>query len=476
MKTLIRPGKTLSPETILFILAVLGSALYISLIFNDNLWVDEAFTASLIRGTFPEVIRDTVNDTLPPFYNILGFLAVSLFGFSAPVLKFCSCLPMILLLFFGGRKLYSIRGFRPAFLYELFLMSMPHFIHYGVEIRMYSWGVFSCGMAALCFLTAAEDKKALRAMMLFTVFSGYIHHFALVSCGMLWLILLLCLLRGKRTDELISALKMLGIFLILYLPGLILSAWQIKNASSYFAMAPLSIRSFMSDLRFPFVTNLTPLSAALLISVIFAAAFSLLKDRDAGTLQGVMLLSVLYLTLLFAYLVSFLFGRSLFTARYLVPSLSVLWLGAAILWDKVLSFFEGRNFLTPILIALIAFTGVTGYLNMFKEEYSPGAEIMKDYFSANLTADDACIIDEDVPEIGICFDYYFPKLKRTDWKNADKIKGNLWYIEKNGSENSVEKAEKYRYNLKYINGFFFDRYSFSLYRAEKEDRDQAGLP
>jgi hypothetical protein len=234
-------------------------------------------------------------------------------------------------------------------------------------------------------------------------------------------------------------------------------------------MAPLSISSFLSDLRFPFVTNLTPLSALLLITVIFTAALPFFKKEKSIPSEGLLLISVIFLTLFFAYSVSFLSGRSLFTARYLVPALSVFWLGNALLWDNAISLSDEKNYLTPFLIALIAVTGVTGYLMTFREEYGKSAEPMKNYFEENIKDGDAYIIDEPVPEIEICFRYYFPDLEKTDWENADNIKGNLWYIEKNGPEDSIENAEKYRYNLIYIHSFFFDRYSFSLYRAEKSE-------
>ncbi len=457
----------MTPERVLFIVAVLGSALYISLIFNDNLWVDEAFTASLIRQSFPEMIRDTVSDTLPPFYNVFGFLAVSLFGFSSVVLKFCSCLAMILLLFFGGRKLHTLKGFRAAFLYELFLVAMPHFLHYGVEIRMYSWGVFSCGMAALYFLEIPENRSAFRGFTLFSVFSGYIHHFALVSCGMLWLILLFSYVLKKNKEDIILFFKYLGLFLILYLPGLILTFYQIKNASSYFSMAPLSLKSFISDIRFPFVTNITPLSALLLLMAVFAAALPFIRKSVKDSSQGLLLMSAIYLTLCFAYAVSVISGRSLFTARYLVPCLSIFWLGTALLSDEALSFFGDKSPVAPVLIALIAVTLVTGYLMTFREEYSPGAEQMKAFFNENIKSGDAIIINEDVPEIEICFRYYFPDLLKTGWKNADNINGTIWYLVREGSGDVLENADTPGYNLEYICDFFFDRYSFSLYRADK---------
>ncbi len=468
MRPFVSIRKKLSPGTVLFIIALFGGILYISLVFNDNLWVDEAFTAVLIRGSFPDVIRDTVSDTLPPFYNIFGKILTLVFGYSSLTLKLFSCLPMILLLFFGGRKLNSLYGFRTAFIYELFLISMPHLLHYAVEIRMYSWGIFACGMAALAFTEFLETRSSLTGLVLFSVFAGYVHHFALVSCGMMWLILLIIIIKEKDAALFIRYLRSLALFFILYLPGLILTVWQIKNASSYFEMTPLSLASFLSDLRFPFVTNITLLSAVVLLTVLSAAALSLLKLPREGSMTGLILLSVLYLTLLFGYAVSCISGRSIFTARYLVPSLSVFWLGAAVLAGRMLILLPENKLIPAVLMAVISVTLVTGYIQAFHEEYAPGVDEMKAFFNGALGADDACIIDEDRHELEICLRYYYPELEKTGWKNAEKQTGNLWLFVLPGNEKELDNAVKYGYNPIYTGDFTFDRYSFSLYKLEKK--------
>ncbi len=459
------------PGFILLITALFGSMLYISLIYNDNLWVDEAFTASLIRGSWPEVIRDTVADTLPPFYNFAGKLLTVIFGYSSLILKLFSCIPMILLIFLGGQRVFKTCGFRTAYFFELFLLSMPYFYHYAVEIRMYSWGMFSCGMAAAFFLEIIDgiDKRSVNksswiGFMLFTVFSGYIHHFALVAAGMMWLMILIYITVKKETSMFRDFAVYLILFIILYLPGLILTVKQIKNASSYFSMLPLSLGTLFSDVRYPFVTHITLLSAVLLVFTFAAAVYSLIKGLD---IKGLMLFAVIYLTLLFGYGVSLLAGKSLFTARYLSPALPVLWLGAAILFDSVLASLSNNRYLISILIALIVITGTVDYRNAYISEYAEGVKNMKAFFDENLTPEDGYLIFEDNYQIELCFRYYYPELQKTDWENAGNIQGNLWFVETDGFKKELDKAAEYGYNSIYIGDFNFDRYSFSLYRLEK---------
>jgi len=459
------------PVFILLITALFGSILYVSLIFNDNLWVDEAFTATLIRGSWPEVIKDTVSDTLPPFYNVAGKLLTSVFGYSSFILKLFSCIPMILLIFFGGRRVYGISGFRTAYLFELFLISMPCFFHYAVEIRMYSWGMFSCGMAATFFLEIIKgiDQRTLKisswtGFTLFTVFSGYIHHFALVCIGMMWLIILLYMSAKRATLFIRPYAVCLVSFVILYGPGLFLTVTQIKNASSYFSMSPLSFMTLLSDLRYPFVTHVTLLSALLMVLVFSSAVFSLLKRT---CVEGLMLFSVIYLTLFFGYGVSLIVGKSLFTARYLSPALPVFWLGTAVITDTVLYLLKDNRYLTALIMAVIVITGAVDYRSAFISEYSGGVEDMKAFFNENLTPEDGYIIYEDNYQIELCFRYYYPDLKKTDWENAGEIEGNLWFFETDGFKKELDNASEYGYNPIYTGDFNFDRYSFSLYRLEK---------
>lgn len=471
MNPVIRSKKILNPENVLFITAVVGSILYISLIFNDNLWVDEAFTASLIRGSWSEVIRDTFSDTLPPFYNFAGKALTSVFGFSSVILKFFSCFPMILLIFFGGRQVSVYHGFRPAFLYQLFLIAMPSFLHYAVEIRMYSWGIFSVGMAGIFFAGILNDRETYPGFTLFTVFSGYIHHFALVSCGMMWLILIIVKLFSKDKAGLKRIFKYLALCIFLYLPCLVLAVKQIMSASSYFSMTPLSLRTFISDVRFPFVTEVTWLSALLLLFTLSAVTTGLISiknmENSGAEKTGLLLITAFYLTLLFGYGVSFIAGRSIFTARYLVPGLSLFWLGAALLLDRMLIRFGEKTVLAGLIAAVTLVTAVTLYTRAFREEYAPGVENMKAFFGENIGKGDKYIIHEDYPEIEICMRYYCPELRKTSFENPGETSGRIWLFTKDEPEKELDNALKHGYNPIYMGDFTFDRYSFSVYGLEK---------
>ncbi|SKB57957.1 Dolichyl-phosphate-mannose-protein mannosyltransferase [Lachnospiraceae bacterium] len=473
---------------------LLGAAVYISLIFNNNLWVDEAFTASIIRCPLPEVWSRTAADTLPPFYNFFGKALTVLFGYSAPVMKFGSVLPMIGALILGAFPVRRQFGTLTSALFMAFLLSMPNFYYYAVEIRMYSWGIFCVTGAAVFahYALSSGRKKYWALFTFFTVLSGYVHHFAFVSAGMLWLFTLILLifpgLMHKKQDMPESVFKRLrpwalSLFctFVLYFPCGLLTVYQIKNASSYFSMTPLTVHSFLSDLRFPFVTHFTVLSALILLlaaDAIFSGLLHIFAEnilpqpalKNSTALAGLIFAAVFYATLFFGYAVSILAGSSMFTARYLVPSLGVFWLGVAVLLSYDVQNIPKIKYLKPIMTSIIIFliviTGIVTYTSQFKSEYAKGVDEMTAFFDENLGPDDGYIIYENSYQIENCFRYYYPDLKKYDWESARETKGTVWYFAVDGFKKELEEAHTFGYNMQYIEHISFDRYSFDLYRAD----------
>ena len=121
MKKISNPDRQ---NLILLISSLIGSIIYISLIFNNNLWVDEAFTASLVRGDLSEVWTATVADTLPPFYNLFTKMITILLGYSAPSMKFSSVLAAVLVLFYGSFQIKRLYSFRDALIFTVFSLEI----------------------------------------------------------------------------------------------------------------------------------------------------------------------------------------------------------------------------------------------------------------------------------------------------------------------------------------------------------------
>ena len=180
-------------KKIIIIAFIILSAVFLSLIFNNNVWMDEAFTASLVHADLGTVLRQSMKDTLPPLYNILLKLMTDVFGYAVPVMKITSVIPMIATLFIGASVVRKRFGFLTALLFMMCLTFMPLMMYFGVEIRMYSMGFFfAFASGVYAYEVAAEGTK--KNWILFTVLSvlaGYTHHFAFVTVAFAYLFLLL---------------------------------------------------------------------------------------------------------------------------------------------------------------------------------------------------------------------------------------------------------------------------------------------
>ena len=194
------------------LLAGAGSALYLILIFNNNLWMDEAFTACLVRGSFREMLDRSFSDTLPPLYNLTAWCMTQVFGYNSVILKLTSVLPMVLLMFFSAFKLPSLFRESTASLFILCLITAPHMVHYGVEIRMYSMAMAFATIAAIfaCECTVKTGFGPWLQFSVFTALAGYTHHFGLIADAFVWLALFISILAVKR-HLLLSWLKAAGL-------------------------------------------------------------------------------------------------------------------------------------------------------------------------------------------------------------------------------------------------------------------------
>ena len=424
--------------------------------------MDEAFSAVLVRGSFVSMIKGSFSDTLPFLYNIIAWAMTHIFGYSAAILKFTSVIPMILLLLLGCTNVKRDFGLMPSVIFILCIISVPEMFHYGVEIRMYSYALLfatASGIYAFeCF--ASSSRRSWVLLSCATILGALTHYFALITSAFVWLFLLIMIIRHSSAllkKWCISA----SCTVVSYVPFFIVAIIQLKKASSYFSAKAPDANGFFSALRSPFVTNITPLSAVLLLLFLFALIF--------GSRQPVsyMYCSAYVLILIVSYLIMYITGSTFFSSRYLFPAYGLLWLGFAIA--------SGREWHTHIpalytyiaVFLVLSVTGATNFRSQFIREYCTGVDKMTDFFDANLTENDGYIIYEDNYQIEICMRYYEPGLKKYDFDSACDISGNIWYFEVPGYEKELDAAGIYGYNKEYIGDMSFSIYSFKLYKLTK---------
>ncbi len=464
---------------------MLLSAVFVSLVWNNNVWMDEAFTASLVHTDFAHVISRSMADTLPPLYNIILKIMTSVFGYKLYVMKLTSVIPMVLTIYIGATAVRRRFGFLTSLLFMMFVTFMPLMLYYGVEIRMYSLGFFfatASGVYAYDVASAEEGtffRKCWAAFTLFSVLAGYSHHFSFVTAAFGYLYLLLYFFFFKRT-RLREWFACLAATFVLYLPCLIVTVRQIMMVNGYFSMPDVDLPMFVQYALYPFTVGITPASVLCLLIMVSGLGVCIYctiirKEKDADMIFAFCTFTVYYGVLIFGTVISKLMSANIFVDRYLFFSTGLLWLGCAV-W-------LGRSKKTGIAAAAAALVvGIFTYHVMYVTEYAQNADAEIEFLRNNISEGDVyysiggheemqnCIpfytyLDPDAAEL--TFVYPLEEAIRT----ADENGTTLWLSVLDGYEPSGEDMKMLEEHGLYMEkeaDFEFDRYRCAFYRVTRQ--------
>lgn len=464
-------GKISKESLISYSLVILGSIIYISLIFNNNVWLDEAFTASLVRTDMAGVLERSMADTLPPLYNIILKIMTDVFGYKIAVMKLTSVIPMILVMILSATVVRKRHGFKVSTLFTLALMSMPQLLFFGVEIRMYSLGfLFATASGIYAYeCTKEASKKSFIIFTLVSVLAGYSHHFAFVAVGIVYFYMLLYYIFMDIKNIKRFFLCLLATF-ILYLPCLLVTLKQIKSVSGYFSMPDVTLPVFIKYMRYPYTVGFTPFSILLCIVMFALFALSLknyIKAPDSNLLfYTIWCFLIFYCVLLFGTVISKIMTANIFVDRYLFFSIGLIWLFFSL---SVAGLNNDKIYYAAIIFTILI--GITGYVKEYQIEYSESADKIDRYLEQNVKPGDILYTIEDNEEMAFCLPFYEEDLTNyedlNEAVNAAKANNStLWLsvIDYDYSDYDFSELDNYNYSPEYIDEFTFDRYTIKLYR------------
>ncbi|HCM92499.1 MAG TPA: hypothetical protein DIS78_08055 [Lachnospiraceae bacterium] len=467
-----------------WLLVILGAFIYISLTFNYNVWLDEAFTASLVNADMPEVIRRSMADTLPPLYNILLKLSTDFFGYSVPVMKMTSAVPMILTMILGATIVRKRYGTLTSCIFILAIIVMPNMFFYGVEIRMYSLGFLFATAAGIFAGETVNSPRFLNWMMLTlsTVLAGYSHHFAFVTAGLTYLFILIyaCVESSRyREDEdkekhplrLGSFFICLLATVILYFPCLLVTLQQLKSVSGYFSMPEVTLSVFIKYSRYPFTAGFTPLSIILLVltGLLFIRAL-VRKNKTVGDLYIIYCFILYYIVLLFGTVISRIMTANIFVDRYLFFALGLIWLFFA---REAATLKKWAAYLIVMLEIVI---GTNAYNIAYASEYAPGVRELTGWLNQNVSEGDSLYTLEGSEELACCLPFYNGDLVNYETLDdavnaANEVPGSEVFVAVldsfEGTEDydtAIKEIQDKGYGIEYISEFRFDRYMFKMYK------------
>ncbi len=239
-------------NNLLYIIFTILSLFSVSLIFNNNIWFDEAYTLSLIKHNYTEVIKILETDMHPPLYFISLKFFCDIFGYSVSVSKLFSVIGYIATLSLGITIVKKHFSSYSSIVYMLTLGAIPMSLYFSVQQRSYQWCIF---FVTLCFLEALmfiEIHKAHHCVLfvISALLAAYNHIYALLAVGIVFAFVnIYGLAKGRK---LIKAIIISDIAMILgYSPWIIPLFYQAEAASGNFWLAgiePLSVIVFISGI------------------------------------------------------------------------------------------------------------------------------------------------------------------------------------------------------------------------------------
>lgn len=412
---------------LLILLTGFITIVYVSLIFNENIWTDEAFSIQLVgNNNLPGIIKGTANDVHPPLYYLITKAFISLLGSSFQIYKIVSIIPMLLTMLLSIIYVRPWFGTKSALLFTLFLNAFPCVMEYSVQIRMYSWCIFFITLAGLsAYGTYIEGS--FRHWLVLTVSSlcaCYTHNFAMISAVFIYLILGIALTIKHKSFPVKWLLS--GIIVsICYIPWLFVLLKQTNSKVNNYWIEPVTgstIIGYFNDLfgsRLPFTT--------FIFIIIFVIAFILLILSKEITNDTRYYAIGLLLTPLFTAVVGILVSvliTPFFIARYLLPCMGLIALSLAICLGtaKNISY-------TLLCVFLSLMIGNSYYTNYLDEYCSTHTDELLNYMDSNMSENDIILYNYKL--YGFVYECYFDseKLCFLDDMDFNSDYENIWYFD-----------------------------------------------
>lgn len=441
------------------------TCLYISLIFNYNVWTDEAFTFDLLRGNIIEILQGTAKDVHPPLYYLYAKIFDYIFGYSIQIQKIAAIIPMTALLVFGATVVRKHFGDRVSLFFILFITCVPCSMEFAVQIRMYTLALLFVTMCGVYAYFAYEDGKT-KNYILFAlngVLAAYTHYFAFGAVIAITGLLLLSLLFGKR-KQLKKWFLMGLIMIVLYLPWLIVLLKQIDNINGRYWIPEISKRTVWQYFIWTFDSSIYPGIVYGFLVVLFVAGGCLvwrLYKKEKIAMYGLALMLVPTAVAFCGVVVSkYILDSTIYRDQYIFPALGLLALSFAIGISKI-----NKVLLIEIGIFL-ALVGGIQYKECFYQEYQKTLYPQtKAFFEENLAEEDIIIYNYEL--FGFIYKYHFPEEQLVYLGDCDfgNIKGNIWFIN-TVFEEQIDKTilDEYGLHMEYVGNYGIEHNEFEIYK------------
>lgn len=448
------------------------NGLYVSLIFNHNIWTDEAFTLQLITGNFREIVVGTARDVHPPLYYIFAKLVCLVFGKDLQALKILSILFMLCWLVFITVKMRKLFGDVATFFAILFMTCIPCSMEFATQLRMYTLAIFCVTAAGIYAYEVYLDnsKKSWILLIIYTVASAYTHYFAFVA--VIAVNALLCLVILSRKKELIKRWLIAAVIMvILYIPWIKEFMVQVTAVTSSYWIPDISFATIWGYLVWLFDLELVLPGTAYIFTIgliiLMIDNIRLIvknKEKDDWFSLGCYLVPIL--TTIAGVILSLIL-IPIFRDQYVYPAIGLL---AVFFGIRV------KNYNKYVLVAItifLLFVGAIQYKECFRQEYRSTYEPQTTaFFEANVEEDDFILYNwetfgfiyrEHYPDYELVYsgEFDFGQDFRVGWLMATKY----------NDLPTQEALDAYGLVMEHVGHYGIEHNEFEIYKIYHADDD-----
>lgn len=388
-----------------------------------GMWYDEIYSINMIKLPFSEMVSLSSKDVHPILYYCIYkffFKISTLLNIPNMILvgKLVSLLPFYLIIILTATKVRKSFGWLTAGIFAICITSMPQLMHYGVELRMYSWGLFFITASFIYvydIISRESNWKQWVILTILTICSAYTHYYSAIASFILYFALLIYfILKNKKELKkwLISAI----VSVISFLPWVVILLSQIQK-TDYYWIKPITLKTIVGYIWYVFSPNNQMINAnqiatwsvlgiLLLISVVILVISYLRRsEKDIIGKYAFMGILITVFVPLIGIIISVI-THPFFHPRYMIPVLGCLWLGVSILLGKN---YNKKEIFIPVLV-IILLVGAVGTINFekiqtqdentdiaftktLKDTFGSGNIIIYDFFPVMLEMNNYYLID-----------------------------------------------------------------------------------
>ena len=468
---------------LLYVLAVVVVVLNVSLMFDNVVWGDEAFSANTAKNSLFGIMQILYYlDCHPPLHYIWIKLFGDVFGHTVPVYHLAALVPFIVEIILAVTVVRKRFGNMPVAFFVVISGLGASCIEYNLEIRMYSlaflgvFGAFYCSYRVI----QTGEKSAWIGMVLWALEAAYSHYYALVTVGILLFFTGVTVWIKHRGSSWQKGFVAILAFLAGYAPWMIFLFTAMKTISQTWWMTEvLSLKKTISMIFGYSKYNYIILFLVVTLGVIIFVTDAKKRTDEFYTIAvGV---ATIVGTVAFAYLLSYTM-KPMLAQRYMYPLSAVTFLILVIELSRVFSIAkeygasENKKKLPTIAktiaMAFLALLFVIGLGNYKRYRDLTIDQSIKTSATLSLIGEpeeDVVLVTNGVKHLGwSVLPCYFPKTEYFNGNYMCTDKSKFWYFNPTPmSEAELLQLEELGYDVTSYGQMQISQYPFALYYVER---------